>query len=337
MSIENLKGNTDDLNNNKAAMVIISNRDVKYKDNIEYSIFNNGVNARGNRIAFGWHYFIENKCKLKLQEYDTQAESLQRFVKEIDNDKPWVFFVHGNNQTYKKNLKKSKLIQKNYDVNMVLFSWPSRTYNVPSILVQSAFGIGKFIGIGKNKRRRFTNRLWNGKLKQYKTAQGMADDSVAEFCDAIDIFSDYISPEIHTRKTLLTHSLGNRLLKGLAEKRNFNNHGQIVDSLLVHQADVEANSHCDWLFQLNIVTYENIHITRNKHDAVLLLSDLANNSLEPLSRLGNHSDGITKDDRFEYMNYTGWKYWIEHELAWGKNTFNHLEIDINKIFGQKQF
>lgn len=317
--------NADD----SAALVIISNRSIDRRRNREYSIFSGGANSCGIRIAQGWHYYRDG-CKLDLVDRETHIEAVKTFVNSVKNQKPWIFFIHGNNQTYKKNLKKTKLIQKKYDANMVIFSWPSKTYTAKSRLVALMFGIGSLLDISKKKREKIARGLVEEKLKQYKTAQKIADDSVGHFIEAIALFNEHISPNLDGQKTMLVHSLGNRLLKGAAENNCYDIY---VDKIIVHQADIESSSHHEWLWRFGCGSEHMVHVTRNKYDAALLMSDIANNAGAPLTRLGNHDDGITMDERLNYNDYTGlFKFGMEHELAWGRRTFRHLQQDMNDVF-----
>ena len=210
---------------------------------------------------------------------------------------------------------------------MVAFSWPSKTYKAKNKLVAAAFGLGTMLGINKKNKNKIIQGIVRDKLKQYRVAQKIADESIGEFIKAITLFNEKISPNIHSQKTMLVHSLGNRLLKGAAENGCYNIR---VNKIIVHQADIESSSHHDWLWRFG---GDMIHITRNKYDAALLMSDIANNADEPLSRLGNHDDGITMDDRLNYNDYTGlFKFGMEHELAWGSRTFRHLHQDMNNVF-----
>lgn len=47
--------------------------------------------------------------------------ALQHQLDSYDNGKPWLFFVHGNNQTFAKNIMKMRKIQHQYDANMIAF------------------------------------------------------------------------------------------------------------------------------------------------------------------------------------------------------------------------
>ncbi|MBL4620861.1 MAG: hypothetical protein JKY89_00530, partial [Immundisolibacteraceae bacterium] len=49
---------------------------------------------------------IKKTYQLELQPTDQHSNYLQQLVANADNDRPWVFFLQGNNQTLSKNLVK---------------------------------------------------------------------------------------------------------------------------------------------------------------------------------------------------------------------------------------
>ena len=116
-------------------------------------------------------------CFELIQEGE-EAARLQEQVEMYDNGKPWIFFVHGNNQTFAKNIIKMRKIQHKYDANMIAFSWPSRSYEdklmlkiVTSIL---AAVVTKKVTIGF----KMFGKALEAKIRQYKDARAKATQSV---------------------------------------------------------------------------------------------------------------------------------------------------------------
>ena len=120
-------------------MLIITNR------NIKKSNFNNGV---GDHDAFGDEVNSKGPNEVRLAHAEKVDGAWQvRLVKEpskitdnnipskkvfsetrnrlISTGKNCVFFVHGFNQSFKKNLEKALAIENEHDVEVVAFSWPS--------------------------------------------------------------------------------------------------------------------------------------------------------------------------------------------------------------------
>ncbi|KAA3651414.1 MAG: alpha/beta hydrolase, partial [Proteobacteria bacterium] len=127
-------------------MLIVTNR------NINQDRFQNGV---ADEFAFGEQVNAKgpNEIRLahakKIKTGDNAGQWRIKLVKEPKNltadnlpskhefaalrkrlhqaNKNCVFFIHGYNQSFQKNLAQSLLIEQLYDVEVVAFSWPSNT------------------------------------------------------------------------------------------------------------------------------------------------------------------------------------------------------------------
>lgn len=268
---------------------------------------------------------IKKTYKLSLVDLDNIDGYLQTVVDNCDNDRPWVFFLHGNNQTLSKNLVKSRQIQDEYDVNMVIFSWPSLSYDpkmVPKLLLGGLLAanpptqlIGKWV----------VKKAFKDKVKQYKRARRCAEKTAHRFNQAFKVLRDGLFVPLkqqHDPHTcLLVHSLGHYVLRESIARDAQALTAYEFNTCMLHQADEVDEGHQDWITPLSVVKNENTYVTRNKKDLVLLMSGVVNNDLdvtEAFTRLGNRWDRDSEQGSpLKYIDFTGLDdVGLSHGVAW---------------------
>lgn len=271
------------------------------------------------------HHSIKKTYQLNLKPDDQRTEYLNDIIANSDNGRPWVFFLHGNNQTLSKNLVKSRIIQEEYQVNMVIFSWPSMSYEpdmAPSLILAgllatnpSTLMLAKWFGKKAIKK----------KVRQYNIAREVAKKTAPHFSEAYGIIRDELLQPLrnaHNPHTcLLTHSLGHHVLRTLAESDNPLPAGYEFNTCLLHQADEENDNHQSWAVQLPVVEQSNTYVTRNKLDVVLLVSGVVNNDFDfgkGMTRLGNRSNHDSEQDSpLNYIEFSGLdEVGLGHGVAW---------------------
>ncbi len=365
--------------------LIITSRSIKQARNKGITLFGEQVNKEHSfRIATaeaqplfvrkkvhhqggrGFRYqrrYNQKPYRLTLIEKHLEAEALSEYIQSIDNDKPWLFFVHGNNQTFKKNLMKSRVIQEKYDVNMVIFSWPSRSFdsNIEWYVLRAIL----YAVIQKSGSSLMSIKGGlEQQIRQYRNASIFAGQSVDAFIDSFDFLRDNLFSKIknqrpHTNVNLLVHSLGHKILKLATESQRME--GFQFDNVLLHHADTIAQDYQTWLKQIKIVAAENIHIAINQRDATLFLSDMQVNllpvdgviTLKVAKQLGSYINYFRKEDfregihrtrlgnhlddgssPFNIMDVTGHdNVGCSHESAWEEDASDSLVAEYKKIIG----
>lgn len=284
---------------------------------------------------------IKKTYKLSLVESSDISSYLQGVVDNYHNGKPWVLFLHGNNQTLSKNLVKSRQIQDEYDVNMVIFSWPSRSYDpklLPTLLLGGLLSanpptkaIGKWIAKKAIKK----------KIRQYRIAQKYAEKTAPTFNEAFTILRDGLFLPLkqqHDPHTcFLVHSLGHHLLRNSLAQTSPVLDGYEFNTCLLHQADEEDKNHPEWIQTMSIVKNENTHITRNKKDIVLLMSGVVNNDYDvtkACTRLGNRWDRDSEQgSSLQYIDFTGMDdVGLGHGVAWDDGRSSEVDTLCRPIF-----
>jgi esterase/lipase superfamily enzyme len=335
---------------------MITNRKVKHKKSKGHGLFSDGIDnelhiadlerlstPQIRRVGPPHRRLIRKIEKMKKSyrlEYKNAAEHenyLQGIANNVDNDRPWVLFLHGNNQTTKKNLAKSRIIQDLYNVNLVIFSWPSRSYDDKLIKYLGASMVSLFIPGGKDLAKILTKKGIKRKIKQYNEARDFATKTASQFKAALNLLEVNLFNTVKangSKISLLTHSLGHKVLRDGIQLYNMNQAGFGFDSIVLHQADEDIPNHGDWMQSLPLSNNDlsNIAITRNYNDLVLFLSSLVNSNInldQKNSRIGNRAAMDSDDPRFTYLDFTGMNnVRFDHNVAWD----NKLDIEIKNIF-----
>jgi esterase/lipase superfamily enzyme len=185
--------------------------------------------------------------------------------------KTWVFYIHGFNQSFAQGLEASRQIAQVYDVDVILFSWPSNP--------------GGFV------------------TDEYRRARQAAKASANALDRTLDKLGRYLInrpyeeiQQCPVSLNLLVHSLGNFMLESVARDPVFLQNISLFSNLIFHQADVDNRLHQYWIDRVDYGS--RIYVTINEEDKVLKASDMINPN-----RLGNTVEGLN-GKRPIYVDFT---------------------------------
>lgn len=301
-------------------MLVITNREFRHelvgkKDSPPDCFSQNVIDAEGEvRVAKAIPY--KGSWKLNIfSEPDGADVSEYEGVKEtkevLNNGKPVVLFVHGFFQTLKSNLNKAANIETIYDVNAIVFSWPSFPRAALNALKLIAFYIlllflnlcGEFF-LNVSFLNQHKDIVWvyiplillTGTVlvfyMNYHATVKRAEYSANALLRTINGITRNIERlekntgeygKVYQRSenhlTLLVHSLGNHVVKTMVKRCNPD--VSVFKNIILHQADVHKYSQentdfdksDDWYTQLN--QSKKLYITENFRDIVLRISCLA--------------------------------------------------------------
>ncbi len=177
---------------------------------------------------------LDSIIKLKL---DSSA-----FLSEMQSIKgDWLVSVHGDNKTFTTAIWRGLDIQYKYNVNVLVFSWPSKDPNV-------------------------------GGLKNYKNSQKNLVKSYGHFIQLLLLIKKFRNthskPTAGQHISLFCHSLGNQYLQMLASD---NDHvldfSGLFDNVILNAAAVDQKNHKAWLEKIRM--QQNLYVTANKQDVNL--------------------------------------------------------------------
>lgn len=241
---------------------IVTNRNI-VEGKTSHKLFGDDFNAQGPEVIRVAKAEYDTEWKLTLFDEDTESvnspdPSYEVFKTCASASKPCVVFVHGFNQSLKKNLDKCREIE-SYGVNVIAFSWPSNPG--PNFILRA--------------------------MKEYKRARKNSRRSVVAMERFLDKLVNYVecrgsAGEI---KTLVVHSLGNYLLQNFVLTPDFENQTGIFKNVVLHQADADNPGHAGWVDKLG--KNSRVIITLNETDDVLDFSDIFNPN-----RIGNTASNL---------------------------------------------
>ncbi len=198
--------------------------------------------------------------------------SFESMFKQDFKHNDWLVFIHGDSKTLQTSVDRAKEIQKLHNVNILIYSWPSKDPEV------SPF---------KNFKVSYSN-------------VEIASPYFNDFLTMIDILkkSDE-SPFQEENISLFLHSLGNYYLERMVKDNlhtGLDEH--LFDNLIINAAAVEEKGHKEWVEQLNFS--QRIYINSNDDDFSLT-------GLRIISPLGRQLGEGPRSDYAEnavYVNFT---------------------------------
>ncbi len=242
-------------------MLIITNR------NINKSNFVNGV---GNHEAFGDGFNLKGPAEVRLAHAEKVNGTWEvKLVKEpskitennipskkefhslrdklIQDNKNCLFFVHGFNQSFEKNLEKALATQEKHGVEVIAFSWPSNP--------------GGF------------------KTEEYKEAKRVAIASVPALDATLEKLGKYLKEPFNKAAlescginlSFMTYSLGNYLFQNYVNNIAYTDETMVFKNVVLCQADVDNENHAQWVDLIQ--SAKRVYVTINENDFVLKWSD----------------------------------------------------------------
>lgn len=158
-----------------------------------------------------------------------------------------VFFVHGFNKPFDDSLEQALEIERLYDVEVILFSWPSNP--------------GGF------------------KTKEYRHAKRIAHASMGALDATLEKLGGYLQQPFNrdaleacgVKFSFMTYSLGNLMFQNYVRNAAYEGETNMFDNVVLCQADVDSEGHAEWVQK--IAAGKRVYITINENDFVLKWSD----------------------------------------------------------------
>ncbi len=228
----------------------------------------------------------------------------------------WIVAVHGYGQSFLDSLEEAHGLEQRYHgthqdqpLNVILFSWPSR----PGGIVLDP-------------------------VSAYRRAQAAAVPSAAALAIVLErVWSSFAVPALQGQRAtahagaappvrdfslcLHVHSQGNLVLEMMTRTKALEGSPVMLDTLILHQADVDADDHGEWVDRIRFAS--DVVITLNAWDGILRLSDAIN----PV-RLGIARGGFGA--RATYFDFTGGA-----RVASAHNLFLDVDNDLVRLFCQR--
>lgn len=305
-------------------MLIVTNRKINESNFVngvgDHNAFGDKVNVKGpNEVRLAHAEKVDKKWRVRLVDEPEEItndnipsrkifdETKERLVKEKKN---CVFFVHGFDQSFQKNLDKAWEIEKAYEVEVIAFSWSSNPGGLPLPII--------------------------GHIAEYRRAQRIAEASVGALDATLEKLGAYLK-ELSNKEvlekcgvkfTFMAHSLGNFLFENYVRNVKYEGETNIFDNVVLCQADVDNKGHAEWADQIK--AGKRVYVTINEDDWALRWSDKIQ-----VDRLGNTAKNLNSSNAL-YFDFTdGEGVDDTHELFY-KKTNSVVEKFFNEVLNGRR-
>lgn len=210
-----------------------------------------------------------------------------------------VCYVHGINKRFEQTLEQGSEIEKNYGVDVILFSWPSfivPTANDPDSL--------------------------EGLVERYLRARRNAEASGDCFDDFLQRIVQRAPPRSTSAHTvnLLLHSEGNFLLESYVKSAAFSgDEVRAFTNIILSQADLDYDGHRECLDRLASAG-SSVYVTINTNDDTLRKAEKANDGKRRLGNTRPEAAGASASAK--YFDFTGGQGVGDTHRLWDTNTIN---------------
>jgi len=312
-------------------MIIITNRNIQKKAKPEerYGRKFNDQNpdeltlATANKVNGVWKVdIIDDDFDAKKEDSEGQFAS-EKVFKELQlkmkkEKKNCLFFVHGFNNDFSDVLERAYLLEQNYKVEVVAFSWPANGRD----------GKGKFLGTVTGTASYLSDK------REASKSYSALDRSLEKMGNYFRKYSDE-TLACNQNLSLFLHSMGNYLLEHYTLTGGYDK-TCIFDNIVMAGADVNNEGHEVWVDQLKF--RKRLYIVINENDKALLSSRLKLGE-EQKPRLGHWVKNLKAKNPW-YIDFSDAKHVNEnsHSYFEGKPIAKneHIKHVFTKMFnGEK--
>lgn len=216
-----------------------------------------------------------------------------------------LFFVHGFNNVIKDVVERCMNFQKEFDVEVIAFSWPAD---------EGLRGATNYHS-QKHEAKLSVNALDRclEKLNDYLSTYLMENESKNENCELTF--------------NLALHSMGNYLLKNLMNSSVYEGETLIFDNTILMAADANNEDHAQWVDR--IAHRKRIYITINEDDKALAASRVKFGKLQK-ARLGHYTKNLlsTKAVYLDFTNAEG----VDDSHAYFEGDLLEENMGIKEVF-----
>lgn len=233
---------------------------------------------------------VKEPKNLTVDNLPSRAQFKKVLRRCQDAGKNCLFYIHGYNKPFDKTLEQGWRLQERYNLEVVLFSWPSNT--------------GGFY------------------IHEYKHVKRVARASTGAVDVSFEKLSKYMQQVPFNEEDLLscsvllslmTYSMGNFLFQSYIEGAIYDGETRMFANVVLCQADCDHEDHDVWVDSIQVG--KRIYVTINENDKILGWSD-ANFQDE---RLGRTARNLVADKPV-YLDFTESPGVGNTHQLWGKDT-----------------
>lgn len=243
--------------------------------------------------------------KLTTDNLPSRVQFQEVLIRCKQNNRNCLFYVHGFNKPFDETLEQGWRLQERYNLEVVLFSWPSNTGGFP--------------------------------IKEYKNVKRVARTSTGALDSSFEKLAQYVQMPFNKDAllscnvtfNLMTYSMGNFLLQSYVEGSLYDNETRMFSNVILCQVDCDNEGHENWVGKVQ--AGKRVYITINENDKILGWSD-ANFQKDRLGRTARNL--ISKNA--VYFDFTESPGMGNTHQIWGEDTNNVVKsFFVNALNGKK--
>lgn len=312
-------------------MFIVTNRQV-FENKSDLKAFGSKPNPEGsNELRMAEAKKIAGKWKVKIlpdrvspamaEEADIKANSytsgyvMQRLMARVNpklkrqqgKGRNLVLFVHGFNNNMEDALGRAAAFQRNYGVEVLVFSWPANGGGAKGVVSYKSDKSDARASVGALDRvlAKLKDALHSIHQLHEERVTKIANERFGDDAAAWDQFYT-TEAERHCPFTinLVLHSMGNYLFKCLIQPSVYHGQELIFDNVVLAAADTNTADHASWVEKIS--ARKRVFITINEGDFALKASRMKMGERQK-ARLGHYPFGLNAGNAV-YVNFTNAKH-----------------------------
>ena len=214
-----------------------------------------------------------------------------------------VFFVHGFNNDVGAVLDRAELLQKNYGVEVIPFTWPANGGGVHGVVSYKSDKRDALASTGALDRclGKLNDYLQEIHKEHERNIEREAEKRYSNDAEKWDrFFTSRAEQWCPFSVNIILHSMGNYLFKHLLKSSSYRGNLLIFDNVILAAADTNNEAHAEWVDRIQC--RGRIFVTINEKDGALLASRLKMGEQQK-ARLGHYPYGLNSE-RAVYVDFT---------------------------------
>ncbi len=214
-----------------------------------------------------------------------------------------LLYVHGFNNDLEAVLNRAEKLQHNFNVEVIIFSWPANGGGVKGVLSYKSDKADALASVGAFNRVLERLQLLVAKLNAEYVAE-LEQETEQKYSQDAEKWDRYFSRAVAARCpftiNLMLHSMGNYLYKHLLSSSVYSGNQLIFDNIIMVAADTNNEDHARWVDKIQC--RNRLYITLNEHDAALRASRMKMGEKQK-ARLGHYLRRLEAKTA-SYINFT---------------------------------
>jgi esterase/lipase superfamily enzyme len=235
--------------------------------------------------------------------YFASAYVARKLHQRCTDGKNLLLFVHGFNNDMTDVLDRAEMLEANYGVEVLCFSWPANGGGVSGVLSYKSDKRDALASIGALDR---VIEKMQGLLAEFNQHYVAEVEAKAEkrFADNGEAWDRYFTQQVQKHcpftVNLMLHSMGNYLFKNLLKSSTYGGDRLLFDNVVLVAADTNSEGHAEWVDRIQC--RRRVYITINENDVALRASRMKMGEQQK-ARLGHYLRGL--DSRVAtYVDFT---------------------------------